>query len=88
MVKEIDERLHIVEGFIKAMKSMEKIIDTIRKADDSGDARSKLISLFDLSTKQASSILDLPLARLTSIETKKLQMVSGMSVFKWLINSC
>lgn len=80
IVKEIEDRLHIVEGFLKAMKSMGKIIDTIRNANDSADARSKLTSLYDLSHKQASSVLDLPLVRLTSIETKKLQAVRAKPI--------
>jgi len=66
-------RAHILEGLLKALSSLDAIIQTIRSADDVDDARSKLVSRFDLSEAQASAILEMQLRRLAALEQQKIQ---------------
>ncbi len=62
------EKLEILEGLSKATKNIKKIIETIEGSENSGEAKSKLIYNFDLSEKQANSVLDMPLKKLTNLE--------------------
>lgn len=67
------EREHILLGLIVAVKNIDEVIKIIKKSEDSGDAKRKLIARFDLSDRQAQAILDMRLARLTSLEIYKLE---------------
>ncbi|MEZ4666839.1 MAG: DNA gyrase subunit A [Anaerolineae bacterium] len=66
-------RAHILEGLLKALSSLDAIIQTIRAADDVDDARAKLVSRFELSEAQASAILEMQLRRLAALEQQKIQ---------------
>jgi len=61
------QRLHIVEGLIKALGSIDLVIKIIRGASDRADARAKLRKEIDLSPDQAESILDMRLVSLTRL---------------------
>lgn len=63
-------RFHIVEGFIKAIGIMDKIIETIRASKSKKDAQSNLMNEFGFSVLQAEAILELMLYRLTGLEIK------------------
>ena len=58
-------RLHLVEGLLVAILSIDEVIQVIRSSDEADDARSKLKQVFDLSDEQAEYILELRLRRLT-----------------------
>jgi DNA gyrase subunit A len=58
-------RLHLVEGLLKAILNIDEVIEVIRSSDEAEQARSKLMSVFDLSELQAEYILELRLRRLT-----------------------
>jgi len=64
---------HIVEGLLLALRDIDNIIETIRKSRDAAEARGQLMSVFQLSEKQADAILDMNLRRLTSLEVSKLE---------------
>jgi DNA gyrase subunit A len=66
-------RAHILEGLLKALSSLDAIIQTIRSADDVDLARSNLMSRFDLSEAQSNAILEMQLRRLAALEQQKLQ---------------
>ncbi len=66
-------RAHILEGLLKALSSLDAIIQTIRMADDVDSARSNLVNLFGLSEAQANAILEMQLRRLAALEQMKLQ---------------
>jgi DNA gyrase subunit A len=68
-----EARLHILEGLLKALGKIDAVIDTIRKSENTEDAKANLIKRFKLSEIQAQAILDMPLRRLSSLEQKKLQ---------------
>ena len=67
------ERAHVLEGLIIAVKNIDEVIQIIKKADNTADARVKLCKRFNLTEVQANAILDLRLARLTKLEVTKLE---------------
>jgi DNA gyrase subunit A len=58
-------RLHLVEGLLVAILSIDEVIQVIRASDEVDEARTKLMQVFDLSPEQAEYILELRLRRLT-----------------------
>ncbi len=72
-LRKAEERAHILEGYLKALKNIEEVIQIIRKADSTEEARQGLISKFGLDELQANAILEMQLRRLTGLETGKIQ---------------
>lgn len=68
-----EERLHLVDGLIIAILDIDEVIQLIRSSDDTAMARERLMSVFDLSEKQAEYILDLTLRRLTKFSRIELE---------------
>src|SRR5213593_160034 len=66
-------RAHILEGLKIALDNLDAVIRTIRESADVEAARSNLMSRFDLSELQANAILDMRLARLATLERKKIE---------------
>ncbi len=62
------DRLHIVDGLVIALGSIDEVIKTIKKSDALADARRNLVAQFRLSEKQANAILDMRLSKLTHLE--------------------
>jgi DNA gyrase subunit A len=62
------EKLEVLEGLSKATKDIKKVIEIIQGSENSIEAKSKLIPYFFLSEKQANSVLDMPLKKLTNLE--------------------
>ena len=67
------ERLHLVDGLLVALLDIDEVIQVIRTSDDSGAAKERLISVFDLSTVQAEYILEMQLRRLTRFSRIELE---------------
>ncbi|MBS3150644.1 DNA gyrase subunit A [Candidatus Woesearchaeota archaeon] len=67
-----EERKHILEGLLIALKSIDEIISLIKKSKDSKEAKEGLINNYNLSDKQAQAILDMKLSRLTGLEQDKI----------------
>ncbi|MDX3106999.1 DNA topoisomerase IV subunit A [Nonomuraea angiospora] len=68
-----EERLHLVDGLIIALLNIDEVIQVIRSSDDSAEARTRLMDVFDLTEIQASYILDTPLRRLTRFDKLELE---------------
>jgi DNA gyrase subunit A len=66
-------RAHILEGLKVALDNLDAVIRTIRESPDVDDARTNLMSRFNLSELQAQAILDMRLARLAALERKKIE---------------
>jgi DNA gyrase subunit A len=66
------DRLHILEGLKIALDNIDRVVSIIRQAKNTEEARNGLMSAFELSEKQAQSILDMRLARLTNLERTKI----------------
>lgn len=67
------ERLHLVEGLLIAIVDIDEVIGVIRTSDDTDQARTRLMQVFDLSTLQADYILELRLRRLTKFSRIELE---------------
>ena len=68
-----EQRLHLVEGLLIAIVDIDEVIEVIRSSDDTAMARDRLMSVFDLTTEQATYILDMPLRRLTKFSRIELE---------------
>jgi DNA gyrase subunit A len=67
------DRLHLVDGLLIALVDIDEVIQLIRGSDDRGQARERLMGVFDLSQLQADYILDLQLGRLTKFSRIELE---------------
>jgi DNA gyrase subunit A len=67
------DRAHIVEGLIKAVDILDKIIKTIRKSKTPAEAKVALVEEFEFSERQAQAILEMQLQKLTGLEIHKLE---------------
>ncbi len=72
-LRRLQARAHILEGLLKALSSLDRIIQTIRSAADAEAARAQLIGRFDLSEIQANAILEMQLRRLAALEQQRLR---------------
>ena len=59
------DRLHLVEGLLIAILDIDEVIQLIRSSDNADEARTRLMSVFDLTEPQANYILEMQLRRLT-----------------------
>ncbi|MDH3290573.1 MAG: DNA gyrase subunit A [Gemmatimonadota bacterium] len=69
---EAQSREHILEGLKIAVDNIDEVVQIIRKAEDVPAADAALRERFELSEKQSEAILNMRLARLTSLEIDKL----------------
>src|SRR6266850_1984333 len=68
----VEERLHIIEGRIKAYAKIDEVIKIIRAAEDPAEAKEKLRERFKFSERQAEDIVNLRLGQLTRLDGIKL----------------
>ncbi|MCK5809406.1 DNA gyrase subunit A, partial [bacterium] len=80
-----EERAHILEGLKIALDNIQEIIKIIRASASTEAARKSLMSTFDFSLKQAKSILDMKLSRLTGLERDKIinELAELMAKISW-----
>lgn len=71
------DRLHIVEGLMKALSILDQVIETIRASKDKRDAKDNLIAKFTFTEVQAEAIVSLQLYRLTNTDITELQQEQG-----------
>ena len=60
-------RLNLVDGLLKAILDIDKVVKIVRGSEDAVEAKASLIKAFKLTDEQATHILDMPLRRLTKI---------------------
>lgn len=72
-LKESRARIHILEGYLKALDHLDEVIKTIRSSKDTDDAKKNLITKFGFSEIQAVAILDMQLRKLSALERQKIQ---------------
>lgn len=66
-------RAHILEGYLIALKNIDAVIETIKKAKDEPTAKRAIVTKFKLTELQAQAILDMQLKRLTGLEREKIE---------------
>lgn len=86
------ERLHLVLGLLIAILDIDEVIQVIRTSDDSEQARTRLIEVFELSKLQSEYILELRLRRLTKfsrieLETERDQLEAEIAELEKLLGS-
>lgn len=69
----IKNRIHIIEGLLKAISILDEVIALIKGAADTRSASLGLRKIFGFSEEQAKAILDIKLARLAKLEIDKLE---------------
>ena len=63
-LQKVEARDHVVEGLIRALDRIDDVVDLVRKAKDTADAKAVLMSSeYEMSEAQASAILALTLGR-------------------------
>lgn len=67
------QRLHIVEGLIKALSILDQVIKTIRASKNRKDAKQNLVAQYDFTAEQAEAIVTLQLYRLTNTDVSELE---------------
>ena len=67
------KRLHIVEGFIKAIDILDEIIKTIRRSKNKADAIENLVKEYDFTNEQATAIVMMQLYKLTNTDITDLK---------------
>ena len=91
-LRKAEERAHILEGLKIALAHLDKVIKTIRQSKTPQIARSALMKNFSLSEKQAQSILEMQLQRLTALERDKidqeyLELIKKIEQYKSILAS-
>ena len=66
-------RLNLVDGLLKAIIDIDKVVKIVRSSDDANEAKAALIKSFKLTDEQATYILDMPLRRLTKMSKIELE---------------
>ena len=67
------DRLHIVDGLMKALSILDEVIALIRNSNDKKDAKEKLVETYDFTMTQSEAIVSLQLYRLTNTDITILQ---------------
>lgn len=67
------QRLHIVEGLIKALSILDRVIKTIRASKNRKDAKENLVKEYNFTPEQAEAIVTLQLYRLTNTDVTELE---------------
>ncbi len=85
-------RLHLVEGLLIAIVSIDEVIQVIRTSEEVDEARSRLQQIFDLSEIQAEYILELRLRRLTKfskieLESEKANLLAEIAALEKILGS-
>ena len=74
LLRKAEERDHVLQGFLVALKDLDEVIRLIRAAADTPTARSQLEERLDLSSQQSEAILQMQLRRLTALEADKIRL--------------
>lgn len=68
-----EKRMHIVEGLIKVLSILDKVIELIRSSKNKRDAKENLIEVYEFTEEQAEAIVMLQLYRLTNTDIVALE---------------
>ena len=72
-LKKAKEKMHILEGFMIALKNIDEVIKIIRASKTVDEAKQKLIQRFEFTDIQVKAILDLRLQKLTGMEIEAVE---------------
>ena len=72
-LRKAEGRIHVLNGFLKALDNIDEIIKIIRGSENSEIAKSLLESKFEFTEIQSRAILDMRLQKLTGLEREKIE---------------
>lgn len=72
-LKKIKHRLHILDGLLICLASIDEVVATIKNSKSAAEASTNLQTKFLLDEEQAKAVLDIKLARLAHLEVEKLK---------------
>lgn len=70
---EVEARIHILEGLLICLASIDEVVKTIKNSATTQAAKAALVQNFLLDEVQAKAVLDLKLARLAHLEVEKIE---------------
>jgi DNA gyrase subunit A len=71
-LRQAEERIHILRGYLKALDALDDVIALIRASQTVEVARDGLMELLDIDEVQAMAILNMQLRRLAALERQKI----------------
>ena len=71
-LRQAEERIHILRGYLKALDALDEVIALIRASQTVEVARDGLIELLEIDEIQAMAILNMQLRRLAALERQKI----------------
>lgn len=72
-LEKANHRIKMLSALIKALDAIDEVVRIIRASRDTDTARQKLCKLLTIDKEQAEYILDMPLRRLTALESSRLR---------------
>ena len=72
-LKKAKARLHILDGLLKALQDIDKVIKLIKQSEDSSAAKQALKEEYDMSNKQAQAVLNMRLSKLAKLESGEVE---------------
>ena len=72
-LQKAQERLHIVEGLLRALEDIDNIIALIKTSKSANDAKDELMKKYQFSDAQAKAIIDMKLGKLAGLERIELE---------------
>jgi len=90
--RKAEERLHILEGLLKAIDMIDAVIATIKASPEPSVAQDALVAKFGFTPIQADAILKMQLRRLAALEQKKIETEAGdlkklIERLTWILSS-
>ena len=90
-LEKAQDRLHIVEGLLKALEDIDNIIALIKKSASAAAAKDALMAQYKFTEEQAKAILAMRLSSLANLEKVELQneqaeLVNNITHFKALVS--
>ena len=91
-LKKAQDRLHIVDGLMKALSILDEVIALIRNSKDKKHAKERLVETYDFTLIQAEAIVSLQLYRLTNtditiLQNEKLDLNEQIATFLSILKS-
>ena len=71
-LKKVQDRIHIIDGLLKAYDAIDEVIQTIKTSASAAAAKEALCNLLGIDEIQAKAILDLKLSKLSKLDITKL----------------
>ncbi len=71
-LRQLERRIHILEGFVIVFKGLEQALKIIRASQGKSDAAARLMKAFPLDAEQTDAVLELALYRISALEIDRI----------------